>query len=233
MANDMNGKRPQSTLVVAIGSALVRDVIREASTHIPNLRVVGEAQDWKQLQAVLQHQEPKILLVSATLPGTTSPQALGALTRGIRDTKLVPIVRTDTPPEQAAALAALQPRAMVTTETHMADLIRVLELVMQGMTVFPAGIARQRDVASESLGASSDVRLSRREQELLQLLAQGCSEKEAATLLGIGQRTIHTYLDRIKRKLGASNRVHAVAVATLAGLVSPARQHRMAERVEA
>ena len=217
-------KERQSTLVIAIGSALIREVVQDASRHLPNLCVTGEAQDWEHLQSALHCQEPNVLVVSATLPGCISLQALATLVRHYPDTKVVLIVPGGTSPELRASLPAIQPHAIVTSETRMADLIRVLALVSQDMVVFPAVVVRPWNATSD-LGEAflRDKPLSRRERELLQLLAQGSSGTEAAMQLGIGRRTIHTHLERINRKLGTSNRVHAVAMATSAGVVSPAR----------
>ena len=69
------------------------------------------------------------------------------------------------------------------------------------------------------------IRLAPRERELLQLLAQGFTDKEASRLLGVGRRTVHTYVERLRGKLGAANGVHAAALAVAARLVSPHRSN--------
>lgn len=63
--------------------------------------------------------------------------------------------------------------------------------------------------------------LSPRERECLQLAAKGLASAHIATLLGIGERTVHFHFGNILAKLGAANRRHAVARAIAAGLVSP------------
>lgn len=62
--------------------------------------------------------------------------------------------------------------------------------------------------------------LTCRETEVLRLMAQGERNQDIATSLGIGQRTIKMHVARVMDKLGARNRLHAVALAVGRGLVT-------------
>jgi DNA-binding CsgD family transcriptional regulator len=64
-------------------------------------------------------------------------------------------------------------------------------------------------------------RLTPREWECLRMTAQGCREEEAARMLGLASTTVRYHLDNVVRKLGASNRTHAVALAAQLGLLGP------------
>ncbi len=63
--------------------------------------------------------------------------------------------------------------------------------------------------------------LSRREQEVLAWLARGRSAKAISRILGISQRTVEVHSASIVEKLGARNRLHAVAIAVHAGMAAP------------
>ena len=65
------------------------------------------------------------------------------------------------------------------------------------------------------------VRFTPREWECLRLTAQGCREDDVASLVGIAATTVRFHLDNAVRKLGASNRVHAVARAAQLGILGP------------
>ena len=65
--------------------------------------------------------------------------------------------------------------------------------------------------------------LSPRERQVLALIARGKSAKGIGTLLHISPRTVNLHAATIIRKLGADNRVHAVAIAVRAGLLTPDR----------
>ena len=63
--------------------------------------------------------------------------------------------------------------------------------------------------------------LSPREREVLELLALGCHSRQAARELGLSPETVRTHIRNAMRKLGATTRVQAVALAVEGGLVSP------------
>jgi len=63
--------------------------------------------------------------------------------------------------------------------------------------------------------------LSEREREVLSHFAQGQSTKDVAHILGISPRTVETYAATIAQKLHARNRIHAVAIALAAGILTP------------
>ena len=62
-------------------------------------------------------------------------------------------------------------------------------------------------------------RLTPREWECLRLTAQGCREEEVATIVGLASTTVRYHLDNVVRKLGASNRANAVALAAQLGVL--------------
>ena len=74
----------------------------------------------------------------------------------------------------------------------------------------------ERGLPAPSMGAA----LSPREQECLQLTAKGLSSSQIATMLGIGERTVHFHISNVLSKLGVANRHEAIARAVAAGLIS-------------
>ena len=68
--------------------------------------------------------------------------------------------------------------------------------------------------------------LSERELQVLTLLANGKTSAETAAGLGISKRTIEDHVRHACAKLGALNRVQAVALASKAGLIDPGQEHR-------
>ncbi len=64
-------------------------------------------------------------------------------------------------------------------------------------------------------------KLSPREKEILSLFARGGSAKAIGSALGVSHRTVEAHSARIVAKLAAENRMHAVAMAVGAGVVTP------------
>lgn len=90
-----------------------------------------------------------------------------------------------------------------------------------------AGLRERLEAVQERLSArpsrrpvaESSIQLSPREVEVLQQVARGCSNQQAADNLGLLTSTVKSYLKTAMRKLEAGNRVHAVALARDAGLI--------------
>ena len=78
--------------------------------------------------------------------------------------------------------------------------------------------------------AQSDVRLTPRQQQVLDLIAAGATDNRISFMLGISAQTVSNHVQAIRRKLGAHSRSHAVALAAQRGLIeainSPARVDR-------
>lgn len=81
--------------------------------------------------------------------------------------------------------------------------------------------ARHAHEALEQARRQHSVRLSPREVQCLQLLAQGCRTKDIARALDLSNAAVELYLRNARRKLGAVTREQAIAIATAQGVVSP------------
>jgi len=78
----------------------------------------------------------------------------------------------------------------------------------------------ERNMREAVTGLKHDGSLTIRELEVLTLIAQGLSAKEAAIICSIAPRTVETHLDAIRVKLRARNRVHMVAIAINSRILS-------------
>jgi len=101
------------------------------------------------------------------------------------------------------------------------ELVQAIRLAAQGQVYFApalAGKALARLATGPAAGAeSSTASLSEREQEVLRLVAWGCSNKEAADQLNLSVKTVETYRVRIAEKLGLRSRTQLVKYALRQG----------------
>lgn len=218
----------RTPVILAISNGLLRDSIKVALADVPALKVIGEARNSQEALAAVKAagQGSKVLLMGVTLAGGL-PAPLAAFAD--QDLKAVLIAPASAPPDRILDCLSLGARAVVTNDIRMADLVQVLQLVSQGMAVIPASAAQRSSRSWPHAVQGDGAQLAPRERQLLELLAQGYSEKQASEQLGISQRTIHSYLARLRGKLGAVNRVHAAALAVAARIVSPHRNGGLQE----
>jgi LuxR family quorum sensing-dependent transcriptional regulator len=81
----------------------------------------------------------------------------------------------------------------------------------------PDGLSPARQLSTESV--ATEIKLSRREQEVLRLVAEGKDDGEIATQLSVSRTTAHAHVERAKRRMNAVTRAQAVAVAVNRGLI--------------
>jgi len=74
-------------------------------------------------------------------------------------------------------------------------------------------------VSEQALAATSQIRLTARERDVLELLARGLRHEQIAERLGIGSETVRSHVRNASERLGAVNRTQAVAIAVRHGLI--------------
>jgi DNA-binding NarL/FixJ family response regulator len=109
---------------------------------------------------------------------------------------------------RAAAVAALRGALAVARELRIAPLVREIESLAERARI---ELEESPPAASREPGAG--LGLTRRELEVLRLIAAGRTNREIAARLFVGQKTVATHVGNILAKLGAANRVEAVAIA--------------------
>lgn len=93
------------------------------------------------------------------------------------------------------------------------ELIETIRALAAGKRRFPPEIAAELAAHIDQEG------LTGRELEVLQCVARGLSNKEAAVALAIGEETVKGHLRNIMDKLGANNRTHAVTISIQRGII--------------
>ncbi|MFL5913495.1 MAG: response regulator transcription factor [Gaiellaceae bacterium] len=195
---------------------IVLDGVTLALQNTSWLRVAGYARTGREAIAAVQNLRPDVILLDLRLPDMLGPEAVQALRA--QDPR-VKIILFTAYPDHAALDAALAAGAhgVVVKDTEREDLVDVIRRVVAGERV--AGI---------DVGSSGDALLSRklrehgltrREYDILRRVAMGETNPEIAAALGLARNTVKTYLQRAMEKLGARNRVEALARANQLGIL--------------
>jgi DNA-binding NarL/FixJ family response regulator len=108
-------------------------------------------------------------------------------------------------------------RGYVLKEAPLDDLVRAVETVAAGGTYVDPVLAGELATAAAS---SAMPMLTRREREVLRLLADGCSNEDVARRLGISPETVRTHVRKLMRKLDAQTRTQAVATALRLAIIA-------------
>jgi len=198
---------PEITVLLADDHEVVREGLRLALLRSPHIRVVGEAPDGETAVSLAERRRPDVIVMDLRMPGMDGIEATEEIMRRLPDAKVLIFTAYS---ERALLQRGLESgaRGYILKEAPHETLLRAIEKVAAGETfVDPSLMA----ALTQSRGGS-DV-LTPREREILQLLADGLSNADAAGQLFISQETVKSHVRHILTKLEADTRTQAVAIA--------------------
>jgi DNA-binding NarL/FixJ family response regulator len=212
-------------VVVIDDQALVRTGFRMILDETDDIEVVGEAADGAQALAVVGRTRPDVVLMDVRMPGMDGIEATRRLRAGPDPVPRVVILTTFDLDEYVYAGLRAGASGFLLKDTLAADLVAAVRVIAAGESVAAPTVTRRLvehfvETAARPRDRSRLDALTRREVEVLTLLATGLSNAEIATALFLSEGTVKTHVSRILGKLGLRDRVQAVIVGYETGLVA-------------
>lgn len=210
-------------VILADDHPLIREGLRGMLAESPEIEVVAEASNGHELIGAVRSHFPDVVVVDIRMPDVDGIEAVRRIRKHHPQVKALMLTVHDEEAYVHEAISAGATGYMLKT-VSAEELVRAVRAVADGKAMLHPAITRQMidefaEMARRTDRAGSPHRLSKREQEVLQLLAYGKSNKEIARDLGIGAQTVKTHIAHIFAKLDASDRTGAVAIALRGGLV--------------
>jgi DNA-binding NarL/FixJ family response regulator len=182
------------------------------------IEVADEA--WDGLQAISKAKQlkPDVAIIDVALQSLNGFEVVRRLAQESPGTRSIMLTRHT---EDAYILEALRAGAQgyVLKTQAFADLTRAIETVMSGAMYLSPDISRAVVEASLGRGGAPADPLTGREREVLQLVAQGRTNKEIAHLLSISIKTVETHRSALMRKLDLHDTASLVRYAIRRGLI--------------
>ncbi|MGI5267628.1 response regulator [Nonomuraea sp. CA-218870] len=201
-------------LLIADDHPIVRDGIRGMFAGDPGFEVLAEAGDGAQAVELARTLEPDVILMDLRMPVMDGVAAIRRLAElGLRARVLV-LTTYDTDKDVLPAIEA-GATGYLLKDTQRDDLVRAVRTAARGESVLSPSVAT-RLVGQVRTPADP---LSAREIEVLDLIAQGATNREVASRLFISEATVKSHLLHVYTKLGVNDRAAAVAVAFRRGLI--------------
>jgi DNA-binding NarL/FixJ family response regulator len=203
-------------MVIRILIADRHDMFREAVRNLLNkevdFSVAGDTGDGNQLLQLIHQLKPDVLLFDLNLRKRSGMEVLQEL--GMPDGPLCPILLTDTIPK-SDIVEALRwgARGIVLKSEPTQRLFKCIRIVMTGeFWISRQGVGalveslRGLSARYEENAVSGAHGLTAQQQRIIKAILAGCSNKEIAAELSIGERTVKYHLTQIFEKLGVSDR---------------------------
>jgi two-component system nitrate/nitrite response regulator NarL len=193
---------------------LVRSAVARALTG-DGMTVVAEAATGEEAIAIATRIAPDILLLDIALPGMSGVHVVRELAPRLPATRIVMLTASSADRDVADAMR-YGASGYLTKDLSAEALARSLRATLNGELVIPRRLAARLLARMLPRGMSEPAadgvpldRLTRRERDVLRLLADGLGDRDIAAALTISRRTVETHVSSILRKLGVRNRSEA------------------------
>jgi len=212
------------TVILADDHAVVRDGLRLLLDAQPDIDVVGDAADGRDVLVKIQQLHPDIVLLDIAMPELNGIEAAYKIIDLSPETSIIILSMHATTEHIFRALNA-GARGYLLKESAGAEVVQAVRTIFNGQRYFSQKIS-DRLVDDYLLQRSTMqvdsplTRLTPREREILQLVVEGKSSAEIAEILTLSQKTVETYRSRLMQKLGLTDLPALVKFAIQHGLTS-------------
>ena len=202
-------------LLIVDDHPIVRDGLRGVFADDPDFMVAGEARDGAEAVALADRLRVDVVLMDLRMPTMSGVEAIRLLRQTVPATRVLVLTTFDTDSDVLPAVEA-GATGYLLKDAPRDELIRAVRATSRGETVLSPSVAGR--LLGQVRRPANDA-LSEREREVLTLIANGATNREAAGRLFVSEATIKTHLLHIYEKLGVRDRAGAVGEAYRRGLL--------------
>jgi two-component system, NarL family, response regulator NreC len=207
----------KTRILIADDHGVVRKGLRLQLEQETEFEVIGEAADGREVVRMAEALNPEVVIMDVAMPNLNGIEAAGQIIRRNPGTAVVMLSMYSDEAYLTRALAA-GAKGYLLKDSADVDLARAVRTVAQGKPFFSPAIANtlledyMRQLQQRGLQDSYDL-LTEREKEILQLLAEGKSNKDVASILNLSTYTVETHRTHILQKLNLHSSAEIVLYA--------------------
>lgn len=219
----MNHTTGPIRIVLADDHTVMRSGLRLLLEKQPDFAVVGEAENGRRSIELCETLAPDVAVLDIAMPGLNGIEATRQI---VAANPKISVVILSMHCDESYVMRALKggARAYILKDSAEADLIRAIRSVTEGQSFFSPAVSRMlledyvRQLQSRGVEDSYEL-LSNREREILQLIGEGKSNKDMASILGVSLYTVETHRTHILQKLNLHTVPELILYAVRKGIV--------------
>jgi DNA-binding NarL/FixJ family response regulator len=212
------------TVLLAEDHTIVREGFRRMLELDGDLEIVGEAQEGRQAVALAKKLSPDVVVMDIAMPLLNGLEATRQIIKALPATKVLILSAHS---DDAYVKNATESGAMgfLLKQTSAHDVCDAIREVQKGNTFFTPSISRRWDRLNPQSSSHAGVlkrkavHLTSRETEVLQLIAEGKANKETASELGVGIKTVEKHREHLMQKLDIHDTAGLTRYAISAGII--------------
>jgi DNA-binding NarL/FixJ family response regulator len=214
----------QIRILLADDHRVMRSGLRLLLERQADLAVVGEASDGRETVAMVDEQHPDVVVMDIAMPAMNGIEATRQILEK-RPNTAVAILSMHSDESYVIRSLKAGAKAYLLKDSAEADLIGAIRAITEGKSFFSPAISRilkeeyVRELHNRGVEDSYEL-LTTREREILQLIAEGRTNKEVANLLNLSLYTVETHRTHILQKLNLHSVPELILYAVRKGIIS-------------
>jgi len=222
----------QITVLLADDHTIVRQGFRALLEAERDIVIVGEAATGRQAVQLAKKLRPDVAVIDIAMPLLNGLDATRQITREVPSTKVL-ILSSYDDDEYVHQLGEAGASGYLLKETAVTDLLSAIRKVMQGRACFSTDISERlldhyRDTfLKRAPDQTSTRKLSCRESEVLQLIAEGKASKQIAVELNLSKKTVENHRQRLMKKLNIHDIASLTRYAIAKGVIASPQLQRL------
>ena len=214
----------QKRIFIAEDHAILRDGLRAMLTSLPGYEIIGEAEDGGEAIRGVVSGRPDLVILDLSMPKMNGMEALKEIKKLAPDTKVLVLSIHSSDEYVLPVLKAGADGYMLKYDTQ-AELMSAIKSILDGKQYLSPGVSRQviegyLEGGSSLKSKSTWETLTKREREILKLIAEGYKNREIAEYLCISEKTVVKHRANLMGKLDLHNVSALTAYAVSKGLVT-------------
>jgi len=207
-------------ILLADDHGLVRAGIRALLQNIANVQVIAEASDGYQAVQLVAEQHPDIAMLDVAMKGMNGIEATARILKEFPHTRVI-ILSVHANEEYVRQALRAGARGYLLKDAAVAELELAVNAVVHGETYLSPAVSKHlvNDFARHESNTSPFEKLTPRQREILQLIAEGRTTKEIAQRLGVSIKTVETHRAQLMERLDIHDITGLVRYALRMGLV--------------
>jgi two-component system response regulator DegU len=197
---------------------VTRGGLKTALSTSDEVEIVGEAGSGEEAIDAVLELKPEVVFMDVRMPGMGGIEATRIIRQESPQTKVI-LFTVDESRQVIGEAIQAGVSGYLLKDVSAQELVNAARLALEDKAVIHPSLTRAFIEEVQYVDRRPEAPLSRRETEILQMVAYGSTTKEVAHDLGISPHTVKTHLERIFEKLGANDRAQAVAIAIRRGIV--------------
>jgi DNA-binding NarL/FixJ family response regulator len=216
---------PRMRVLLVDDHRLVTEMLSDALGQAADVEVVGIATSGEEGVQLARRERPDVVLMDVEMGGMSGVEATREIVQTLPETRVVMLTAND---DQATVLDAIEAGAvgyLTKDKALVEDIADAVQRAHAGEIMLPTqligrlinSLAQRRREQAERQHIAD--RLTTREKEILELIAEGADNKTIADRLVVSPHTVRTHVQNLLAKLGAHSKLEALTIAARRGLV--------------